>query len=58
MLKQPHVEKYFPLFHAIICQFLVNDTGGGVGLKKKMTKCDMVGGRLKRCNFASDVLFE
>ena len=57
MLKQLHVEKYFPLFHAIICQFLVNDTGG-VGLKKKMTKCDMEGGRLKICNFASDVLFE
>ena len=28
MLKQPHVEKYFPLFHAIVCQFLMNDAGG------------------------------
>ena len=52
------MEKYFPLFHAIICQFLANYTGGGVGFKKKMTKCDMEGGRLKRCNFARDVLSE
>ena len=40
MLKQPHLEKYFPLFHTIICQFLVNDTGG-TGFEEKMTKCDM-----------------
>ena len=51
------METYFPLFHAIICQFLVNDTGG-TGFEEKMTKCDMEEGRLKRCNFASDVLFE
>ena len=40
MLKQPHIEKYFPLFHTIICQFLVNDTGG-TGFEEKITKCDM-----------------
>ena len=35
MLKQPHVEKCVLLFHAIICHFLVNDTGGEWVWRKK-----------------------
>ena len=35
MLKQPQVEKCVLLFHAIICHFLVNDTGGEWVWRKK-----------------------
>ena len=36
------MEKNLPPSHAIVCHFLLNDTGGR-GLAKKMIKCDIMG---------------
>ena len=41
MLKHPYIEKGLLPFHAIVCHFLVNDTGGRGGAERKMIKWDM-----------------
>ena len=50
MLKQPHVEKYFPLFHAIICHFLMNDTGRS-GFEEKNDKVRHGGRKAQKMQF-------
>ena len=39
MLRQPYIHKILLLFHAIVCHFSFNDTGGR--REEKMRKCDI-----------------
>ena len=54
MLKQPCKQKNILLFHPIDCNVLVNDAKGR-GLE---SKCQSAPRRLKKCHFASNVLYE
>ena len=55
-VKEPDMQRMFLMFHAIVCHFIVDDTGGREE-EEKITKCDIRVG-LKKCNFESDIFYE